>query len=493
MIAARFVPEVSRQTIRRPALPRSPRPVKTFIAFAVPLLGILLAAASPVLRAAPAASTEPAPWEHAQIVAAWGRIVAHESEADKFGFDEAARRALIRGIEAGAKKAPPPADLDKILSDVTRFVDDHKAALREIERQKNLAAAPAYFAALKKNPAIVVLPDGLCLEERRTGTGPFPTPGQTVTVKYSARLIDGTEFDSTEQLGAVDLVLSRIVPGWSEGIQKMRTGGKMILHVPPALAFNDNDAAMLGIPAASIVVAEIELVGIKDTPPEDAPPPSAPIPPPEPPAGFSQEKIIEMWGWLLAQERGVAQARLDDADLKTFVAGLSAALEAAPASVDEKRIYPAVSQFVAGRQEAYRRAIDEQLAAETAAFFGALKKNAAVVWLPSGLGYEIIQPGQGDFPRADQRVRVNYIGRLIDGTIFDRTDPEIGPLEVDNNRVIRGWTEGIQKINRGGRIRLFIPPSLAYGNVATGGIPANSALIFEIELLDIREVPADER
>jgi FKBP-type peptidyl-prolyl cis-trans isomerase len=337
-----------------------------------------------------------------------------------------------------------------------------------------------------------VRPSGLACEILNAGADSKPNADQTVVIAYHACLTDGTEFDSTEQMGPVDAVLRTVVPGWREGLQLIGVGGKIRLYLPPALAFTDEDALRLGIPPASIVIAEIELKAIKPSPPEEPVPPSAPVPPPPPLTGFASEKILETWGWIIASERGVMQAELSASDRACVLRGLAAALASQPATFDEKAIYPHVDRYVAERQQAYQLATKKRRLAESAAFFEKLGAQPAVIHLPSGLRYEIVRAGHGDFPKADQRVRVNYTGRLLDGTIFDRTDPELGPLEIDVGKVIRGWTEGIQKINPGGIIRLYLPPELAYGDNATGGIPANSALIFEVELLEIHEVPAEE-
>ena len=84
-------------------------------------------------------------------------------------------------------------------------------------------------------------------------------------------------------------------------------------------------------------------------------------------------------------------------------------------------------------------------------------------------------------------MNVLYTGRLTNGRIFDSS--QLGPLDIDLDKVIRGWSEGLEKINRGGKIKLYIPPALAYGSEATSGIPPNSILIFEVELLDIKDQP----
>ena len=121
-------------------------------------------------------------------------------------------------------------------------------------------------------------------------------------------------------------------------------------------------------------------------------------------------------------------------------------------------------------------------------YLAGLKKNPRVVELPDGLRYEILRTGEGPKPKLGQVVIVDYTGRLIDGTIFDQTYNE--PLHVEVGSVIPGWNEGIQQINKGGRIKLYVPPAIGYGDENVSGvvsrIPANSLLIYEIELIDIK-------
>lgn len=447
-----------------------------------------LDASAPVSAAlSPVAETD-----HALILEVWGRVIARETDAVWFGLAEDERNALVKGLMGGAQRRPPPHDLDRIYTDVGAFVEARRALVRMRIRAENLAAAPAYFEALRKRDGVFTRPSGLCYEILRPGDDSRAGPDQTAVVTYHARLADGAEFDSTDRMGPVDVALPRIVPGWREGLQLIGVGGGIRLHVPPALAFTDEDAMKMGIPPASIVVCDIELLAIKDTPPEEPVPPSAPVPPPPPPSGFDSLAILETWGWILAQERGVMQAGLDEAERALLSRGLAAALAGEPAGFDETRLQAALADFVGRRRQAFEEATKQARLAENAAFFRKLAEDPGVVRLPSGLCYKIVRPGSGGFPRADQRVRVNYVGRLLDGSVFDRSDPEIGPLDIDLARVIPGWTEGMQKIMPGGIIQLYVPPGLAYGEVATGGIPANSALCFEVELLEVRDVPADE-
>ncbi len=101
---------------------------------------------------------------------------------------------------------------------------------------------------------------------------------------------------------------------------------------------------------------------------------------------------------------------------------------------------------------------------------------------PSGLHYEIITPGGGDAPDLTKSVSVTYIGKLLDGTIFDsRTTPLTYPLKD----FITGWQIGLPLIREGGSIKLVVPSSLAYGCGGAGVIPPNSVLYFEITLVDV--------
>jgi FKBP-type peptidyl-prolyl cis-trans isomerase len=104
----------------------------------------------------------------------------------------------------------------------------------------------------------------------------------------------------------------------------------------------------------------------------------------------------------------------------------------------------------------------------------------------SGLQYVIINPGEGRSPKATDSVKVNYRGTLLNGTEFDSSYKRNEPIEFPLNGVIKGWTEGLQLIKEGGKIKLFIPSNLAYGSRGAGGlIGPDETLIFEVELLKV--------
>jgi peptidyl-prolyl cis-trans isomerase A (cyclophilin A) len=110
----------------------------------------------------------------------------------------------------------------------------------------------------------------------------------------------------------------------------------------------------------------------------------------------------------------------------------------------------------------------------------------------SGLRYQVIEPGTGDKPNASSTVKVHYTGQLIDGTIFDSSVQRGEPIEFALNRVIAGWTEGVQIMKEGAKYKFYIPFHLAYGERGYPGvIPPKSDLIFEVELISIIKPAVD--
>ncbi len=113
------------------------------------------------------------------------------------------------------------------------------------------------------------------------------------------------------------------------------------------------------------------------------------------------------------------------------------------------------------------------------------KTQPNVVTTASGLQYTIVQEGKGKTPGLKDTVKAHYKGTLTNGQQFDSSYDRGQPAEFPVDGVIKGWTEALQLMKVGGKLKLFIPPELAYGNAARPGIPANSVLLFEVELLDV--------
>ncbi|MEY8712846.1 peptidylprolyl isomerase [Mangrovibacter phragmitis] len=126
------------------------------------------------------------------------------------------------------------------------------------------------------------------------------------------------------------------------------------------------------------------------------------------------------------------------------------------------------------------------------AYRTAFAKEKGVKTTKSGLMYLVEKAGSGEAPKDTDTVVVNYKGTLIDGTEFDNSYTRGEPLSFRLDGVIPGWTEGLKHIKKGGKIKLVIPPDLAYGKTGVPGIPANSTLVFDVELLDIKPAPKND-
>lgn len=124
--------------------------------------------------------------------------------------------------------------------------------------------------------------------------------------------------------------------------------------------------------------------------------------------------------------------------------------------------------------------------AEGKAFLEENGKKPGVVTTKSGLQYEVLAEGTGKHPKATDKVRCHYEGRLLDGTVFDSSYKRNQPADFGLNQVITGWTEGVQLMAEGAKYRFYIPYLLAYGEGGAGElIPPFSTLIFDVELIKV--------
>ncbi|MBX3725556.1 MAG: FKBP-type peptidyl-prolyl cis-trans isomerase [Xanthomonadales bacterium] len=201
-----------------------------------------------------------------------------------------------------------------------------------------------------------------------------------------------------------------------------------------------------------------------------------------------RQKVSYMVGMDLG--RNLTQIQ-DELDVAVLVQGLQDTLAGRPTKLTEEQANQVKQDFM---QKLQARAVEERTAQATAnrtegeAFLAENKNKPGVRSTESGLQYQVITEGRGSKPAATDRVRVHYVGTLLDGTKFDSSIDRGTPAEFALNGVIPGWTEALQLMSVGSKYKLFIPSDLAYGENGTPGpIGPNATLIFEVELLEILE------
>lgn len=197
-----------------------------------------------------------------------------------------------------------------------------------------------------------------------------------------------------------------------------------------------------------------------------------------------------------------------DSDLKkaSYAIGqqIAQSLASQGLHVDASALALSIDDSLAGRDsrlsetemmQAIDKIREQQMEAETAAakenlvagekYLAENKAKPGVKTTSSGLQYETLTEGSGAAPAATSTVQVHYRGTLLNGKEFDSSYKRNQPAEFPLNRVIRGWTEGLQLMKVGGKTRFTIPAQLAYGEQGNASIPGNSTLIFEVELLSV--------
>lgn len=197
-------------------------------------------------------------------------------------------------------------------------------------------------------------------------------------------------------------------------------------------------------------------------------------------------------GYAIGLQVGKQVAKTKDLVNKdALIMGLNDALAGKSSKLSDEDIQKAMQEFSVKAQakamEAMKKAFEENKK-KGEAFLAANKSKEGVVTLPSGLQYKIITQGTGKTPSASDTVETNYKGTLIDGTEFDSSYKRGQTATFPVNGVIAGWTEALQLMKEGGKWELYIPSSLAYGEKGAGQvIQPNSTLVFEIELISVKE------
>lgn len=192
------------------------------------------------------------------------------------------------------------------------------------------------------------------------------------------------------------------------------------------------------------------------------------------------------------------KSSFEDINTELFIQGYNNGIDSTNILLEEDKVGPILQAFFQKKQQEGMAKQQEEAAKKAETDFADVKtegekfleENKAkegVMVTASGLQYQVLKEGNGKKPTADSTVKVNYHGTLIDGTVFDSSVDRGEPAEFGVGQVIPGWTEGLQLMSEGAKYKFFIPQNLAYGATPRGGkIKPFSALVFEVELLEIK-------
>lgn len=178
-----------------------------------------------------------------------------------------------------------------------------------------------------------------------------------------------------------------------------------------------------------------------------------------------------------------------DFDADVLAMSIKEASAGKPAKLKPEEMQQALMKLQEGVTKKQQELADKNKV-DGAAFLEKNKTQPNVKTTASGLQYVVVEEGKGKTPTDKDNVKAHYKGTLITGEQFDSSYDRGQPAEFPVGGVIKGWTEALQLMKVGGKVKLFIPPELGYGPSARPGIPANSVLVFDVELVDVMTPPA---
>lgn len=192
------------------------------------------------------------------------------------------------------------------------------------------------------------------------------------------------------------------------------------------------------------------------------------------------DKLSYSWGLAMGQQ--LRAMGVNDLNINDFTDAVKCIFEGTEPAIKMEEAQKTINEYL--------RELEEKATAKAkeagAKFLAENAKNEGVKVTESGLQFVVEKEGTGAQPTATDEVTVHYTGRLLDGTVFDSSVNRGEPATFPLNRVIPGWTEGVQLMKEGGKYTFFIPSELAYGAQGVpNAIPPHSTLIFEVELIKV--------
>ena len=208
----------------------------------------------------------------------------------------------------------------------------------------------------------------------------------------------------------------------------------------------------------------------------------------------SDKEVFEAIGIMFAQGSGLTQMDFSEPEIDLIISGIRRGMRLKEIPPEIRTLQPKIQAIMRAKMEVTRKAQQAEGAkvaglnkVKGQKFFAALEKKDGILKDSSGFYYEILKEGTGPHPTMSDKVRLHYHGTLIDGTVFDSSVKRGTPASFSMRGVIKGFSGGLTKTKVGGKIRIYIPSELGYGdNPRPGGkIKPGDALIFECELLEI--------
>ena len=192
------------------------------------------------------------------------------------------------------------------------------------------------------------------------------------------------------------------------------------------------------------------------------------------------DKLSYAWGLAMGQQlRGMG---VNDLDVESYSSAVKSVMDGTEPEMKPEEAQKLINEYLQklqGEMEARAREVGGKFLAEN-------KLKEGVKETASGLQYVVEKEGTGAKPGPEDEVTVHYTGKLLDGTVFDSSVSRGEPATFPLNRVIPGWTEGVQLMSEGAKYTFFIPSDLAYGPQGVpNAIPPHSTLIFEVELIKV--------
>ena len=208
-----------------------------------------------------------------------------------------------------------------------------------------------------------------------------------------------------------------------------------------------------------------------------------------PKSDLTTEQLLDKASYILGYSwsRNMTSQIGDMVNSKSLHKGIEDGLAGKRPSIDEQEMRSTMMAFQQFMMEQKKNEAKNNLV-KAEAWLAENKKKEGVTETASGLQYKVLKEGKGEKPKVTDKVTVHYHGTLLDGKVFDSSVDRGKPASFALNKVIPGWSEGVQLMTPGSKYKFFLHPKLAYKERGVGSIPPNSCLTFEVELMSVEEV-----